>query len=209
MSTTPRVLARTDSTGTTAILTVTLCTILACGESPMVPANSGPQPRLDLSVWFLDADDTIPVHSLGAGRWSERGRLAAAPGVLVASGTFWPGEIKGRLRRVTRGVVRINGIESLGVRQADGSLQFVLEMPLARSADSVTVMLPGVEGVQPVYDTYGPPALPQPGSEFDVIFRYSTLLSERPSIGSSFTLSRSRVVQSPRATDLPYRLAFG
>ena len=139
--------------GAIASLIVTLYTLTACGESPLVPANSGPMPRLDLSVWLLDAGDTIPVHAAAGGQWTASGRIAPSPGLLVISGTFWPGEVKGRLRRITRATVRVNATDALGDRQSDGALRFALEAPMPRSDDSLAVGLPQVDGAQPSFTT--------------------------------------------------------
>ena len=68
-------------------------------------------------------------------------------------GTFWPGEVKGRLRRVTIGALRVNGVESLGTRAADRSLRFVIETPMARSTDTLTIGLPQVDGVRTAFAT--------------------------------------------------------
>ena len=147
MSTKPR--ARRLRAGAVAVA-VSLAVLHACAESPVAPAHYGPQPNLDVSVILLDAGDTIPVYWTGSGL-SPSGRFAPAPGLLLVTGTFWPGELGGRLRRVTSNALRIDDFETLGTRTSDGSLRFVQELQVDRSVDSLSIELPKVAGVQPPY----------------------------------------------------------
>jgi hypothetical protein len=126
-------------------------TALAACSGPNDPIGGGSQPRFDLYVRVLDAGDTVPVFSFGPPTPNAPVRLAPAGGLIVATGQLWPGEVNGRMRRVTDGRVVVNGTELRGtIPSGQNVLAFNGEAGTPRADGVVTFTLPRVDGLAPI-----------------------------------------------------------
>ncbi len=125
--------------------------VAAC-TSPGDPiVGGGSQPRLDLFVRVLDAGDTVPTLAYAPGTVGQPARLAPAGGLIVAGGQLWPGEVNGRMRRVTDGRIVVNGAGLDGrIPPGQRSVTFGGELGAPRADGVVTVTFPRIEGIAPV-----------------------------------------------------------
>ncbi len=130
--------------------------LLAAGcAEPFVlvaPGVGGAEPNANVTIALVDAGDTVPAYQVSRFSPVVPAHVAAPPGVLLISGTWWPGTASAKARRSDRAALLVDSLTIAGARDVSGAYWYGAEIPMSRVRSQVRVVLPGVEG----FDTPGP-----------------------------------------------------
>lgn len=142
---------------------------------------------------MIDAGDSVPGFVAGPSTVPRiTARLASPPGVLVITGSFWPGTSGKRRRVVARNELAVNDVVVRGVPDREGVYWYVHEQPLDRSVRQARLTLPLLQGVAPPASELLPGIARDSLTRADVVGRALTLRMARDTVPTMLPQRYSR-----------------